>query len=152
MEWVIVFVALLAASIWVGGLVAITVVTRVARSTVGAAEQVDFFRRLGRDYGIVSSVALLFALIAGGILLSDQPWESLSLAAVILAIVLVLSLVFGVLQARAMSRLRRSALLAPDDTDLSAQVRRDSARATQTRAAISLLSIALLAVAAALAV
>jgi len=41
------FVLVLATSIWVGGLVTIAVVARVASRTLGAADRVQFFRGWG---------------------------------------------------------------------------------------------------------
>jgi hypothetical protein len=46
-------VLVLAAAVWIGGLVAMFVVARVAQATLGAAERVAFFRSLGRVYGLV---------------------------------------------------------------------------------------------------
>ena len=46
-------VLVLATAVWIGGLVAIFVVARVAHATLGTAERVSFFRGLGRAYGFV---------------------------------------------------------------------------------------------------
>ena len=81
----LVAVELLAASIWVGGLIAIFVVARAASATLGPAARIDFFRALGRSYAIVGSVALLVALAAGAILLDDHPWDALLIATAIVA-------------------------------------------------------------------
>jgi putative copper export protein len=45
---VLVFVALVAACVWVGGFVAIAVVARVARRQLERGARVAFFRALGR--------------------------------------------------------------------------------------------------------
>ena len=152
MDWAFAFVALLSACIWVGGFVAIVVVTRVARSTLDAADQVEFFRTLGRSYGIVSTVALALGLISGGILLADRDWDGLALAAVVVAVALVIATAAGVIQARGMTRLRQTAVRDPADDALAARVRRGSRRAAALRATIGALSIGLLAIAAALAI
>lgn len=151
MNSVLVFVALLAASVWVGGFVAIAVVARVARRELERGAQVAFFRALGRSYGVVGGGALAVALGCGAALLADRAWDDTALAAVLVAVALVLVTIAGVAQARGMTRLRRSALLHGDDDLLATRVRAGAVRATVLRAAIGALSLALLALAAVLA-
>jgi putative copper export protein len=62
---VLVFVHLLAASVWVGGFVAVAVVARVAKRELDPAARVAFFRSLGRDYGKVGGSALAVATLTG---------------------------------------------------------------------------------------
>jgi hypothetical protein len=143
----LVAVELVAASIWVGGLIAIFVVARIASSTLGPAERIAFFRALGRTYGIVGSVALLVALAVGAILLDGHPWDGLLIATAIVAGALLLALATGMAQARAMTRLRRRALEAPA---LGERVRRGAALAGALRGAIAVLTLALVVLAAAL--
>ena len=152
MHWLLVFVAMLGACTWVGGFVVIVVVTRVARSTLESAEQVAFFRALGRAYGVVGGTALAVALVAGGLLLADREWDGLALAAVVLASATVIATWAGVVQARGMTRLRAAVVRDPENAGLALRVRRHSRRAAALRAAIGALSIGLLAVAAAIAV
>lgn len=147
---VLVFVALLAACVWVGGFVAIVVVTRVARRQLERPAQVAFFRALGRSYGIVGGSALVVALASGAVLLSDRPWDGTALAAAVVAAALVLVTGAGVAQARGMTRLRHRALREPGDAALAARVRRGALWAAILRAAIGTLSLALLALAAVL--
>lgn len=151
MHSVVVFFTLLAASVWVGGFITIMVVTRVARRRLDPPVQVDFFRALGRSYGVVSSLALVVALAGGGILLAGRDWDRLALVAVSLAAALVLSTGAGVVQARGMTRLRQAAVHEPTDDALAARVRRDSVRAAALRGGIGVLSVGLLVVAVALA-
>ena len=54
---ILVFVELLAASIWIGGFVAIGVVAKVARAQLEPAQRVAFFRHLGRTYLRVGGAA-----------------------------------------------------------------------------------------------
>ncbi|MDQ2816494.1 MAG: hypothetical protein M3Z75_32835, partial [Actinomycetota bacterium] len=68
-------VLLLATAVWIGGLVAIFVVARVARATLGPAERVAFFRGLGRAYGLAGGVALTAALASGAVLASTYRWD-----------------------------------------------------------------------------
>lgn len=139
---------LLAASIWVGGLVAIFVVARAATATLEPAQRVAFFRTLGRSYGIVGGVALLVALLSGAIMLGGHPWDGLLVAAVVVAVALLAATAAGMTQARAMTRLRRRALESPG---LEERVRREARVAAALRGTIALLTLALLVLGAALA-
>jgi hypothetical protein len=150
MSAVLVFVALLAACVWVGGFVAIAVAARVARRELAPGAQVAFFRGLGRSYGVVGGVALAVALGCGAALLAGHGWDGTALAAVVVAVALVAVTVAGVTQARGMTRLRRRALDA-GEAALAARVRAGAARANALRAAIGALSLVLLALAAVLA-
>jgi hypothetical protein len=140
---VLVTVALLAACVWVGGFVAIVVVGRVARSVLDPAGRVAFFRSLGRAYGVVGGLALLVALVTGALLLRDHPWTSTAQWAVGCAAALAAATVAGVLQARAMTRLRRRLLHDPGDGALAERIRRRARAAAALRAAIGALSVAL---------
>lgn len=151
MHSVVVFFTLLAGSVWLGGFITIMVVTRVARRRLDPPVQVDFFRALGRSYGVVSSLALVVALAGGGILLAGREWDRLALIAVGLVAALVISTGVGVVQARGMTRVRQAAVHEPADYALAARVRRGSVRAAALRAGIGVLSIGLLVVAVALA-
>lgn len=142
----------LAASIWVGGLVAILVVARAASATLEPAQRVAFFRALGRSYGIVGSAALLVALASGAILLRNHQWDALLVATAILAAALLVATAAGMAQARAMTRLRRRALAQPQGSEaLGAKVRRGAILATALRATIGALTLALVVLGAALA-
>jgi hypothetical protein len=143
------FWALLGGAIWVGGFVAIAVVTRIARARLPAADQVAFFRSLGRDYGIVSTVALAVALGCGGGLLARR-WDGEATAAAVVAAAVVACTVAGVLQARGMTRLRHAAL-GGADPGLEGRIRRGAARARVLRGLIGALSVALVALAAVIA-
>ncbi|MQA73744.1 MAG: hypothetical protein GEU88_05265 [Solirubrobacterales bacterium] len=146
----LVFVELLAASVWVGGFVAIAVVTRVARRQLDHPQQVAFFRALGRSYGVVGGVALVIALAGGAALLSERDWDGAALPAVMLAAALLIATLAGVVQARGMTRLRQRSVCDPADAALAARVRRGAVRALALRAAIGALTLALLALVAVL--
>jgi uncharacterized membrane protein len=151
MTAVVIFLALLGSSIWFGGFVAIAVVARIARRQLDRPAQVAFFRALGRRYIVVAAPALVVALAAGGVLLADRPWDGTALAAVLTASALVLVTGAGVAQARAMTRLRQRVLREGDDEALATRLHRGALLANVLRAAIGLLSLALLALAAVLA-
>lgn len=144
---VLVFVHLLAVCVWVGGFVAIAVVARAASRTLDAQARVDFFRALGRSYGMVGGGALLVGIGTGAVLLADRPWDATASIAVALAAAVVLATVAGVIQARGMTRLRQEALERDGSGD---QVARGAKRAAILRGAIGVLTIALLIAGAAL--
>ncbi|MGH3263992.1 MAG: hypothetical protein ACRDNS_18590 [Trebonia sp.] len=142
----------LGTSIWVGGLVVIPVVARVARTTLGPQERVAFFRGLGRTYGPVGVIALAIALASGAVLATAaHPWDGRLTASAVLAACLVGVLAAGVVQARRMTRLRQAALRSPGSQDLAAKVRHGARNAAALRAVIGLLSLALLALGAVIA-
>lgn len=143
--------ALLGACVWIGGFVAVIVVVRVARAQLEPATQVPFLRGFGRSYLPVASVGLALALAAGGGLLSSRPWSGTAAASVAVAGALLATLVIGVAQARAMTRLRARLLDAPDDEALELRVRRAGQRAVTLRTLIVAESFALLVLAGVLA-
>lgn len=139
---------ILATSVWVGGYVAVAVVSRTAAKVLDPANRVGFFRALGQAYLVLQVPALVVALGTGFALLSQRSWNGVATAAVIVAAALVLTLAWGVVQARRMGRLRRAALAAPDDADSAARqdaVRRGARRAALLRAGLGVLSLTLIA-------
>ena len=145
------FLHLLAVSVWVGGFVTIAVVARVVRRQLPMPGQVAFFRSLGRGYGVVGGLALGVALLTGGALLSRRGWDEWAAVAVVLAVTLVLATGAGVAQARGMTRLRQRALREPQDAALTARIERNARRALVLRALLGALTVSLLALGAALA-
>ena len=138
-------VLVLATAVWIGGLVAIFVVARVAHATLGPGERVAFFRGLGRAYGLAGGVALMVALASGAVLASTYRWDGQLTASTVVAAGLVAATAAGMAQARRMTRLRQDALRDPGSAALAAKVRRGARNATVLRAAIAALSLALLA-------
>ncbi|HEY5335994.1 MAG TPA: hypothetical protein VIJ71_08235 [Mycobacteriales bacterium] len=136
-----------AGAIWVGGLVAIAVVARVATRSLDAAARVRFFRGLGRTYGIVGTTALVVAYGAGAYLAYGRPWNGQLTATATVATALVVVTAAGIISARRMSRLRRRLLEQPADTELAAAVHGGATQAGVLRGLIAVLSIALLALA-----
>ncbi|MEO6203815.1 MAG: hypothetical protein ABIO67_00290 [Mycobacteriales bacterium] len=137
-------VLILATSVWIGGLVAIAVVARVATRTLDPGARVAFFRDLGRTYGVVGTLALVVAYGTGAALLLGRPWDIRQTATVTVAASLIATTSFGVVQARRMSRLRRAALDQPTNEGLAHAVQRGAGRAGALRGLIALLSLALL--------
>jgi uncharacterized membrane protein len=140
----------LAASIWVGGLVAIFVVARTASRTLEPSQRVEFFRALGRFYGVVGTLALLVALATGASLLDDHPWDGLMVAAAVVAGALLVATAAGMAQARAMTRLLRRAVAQVGGEPLDPRVRKGAIVAAALRACIGALTLALVALGAAL--
>ena len=138
-------VFILATAVWVGGLVAIPVVARVASRTLSPDQRVTFFRGLGRAYGVVGVLALVVALATGAVLAADHPWDGTLCATAVVAAALVAISSLGIVQARRMSRLRRQALDHPDDERLTDRVRRGARSAAALRGGIVLLSLVLVA-------
>jgi uncharacterized membrane protein len=137
-------VLITATAVWVGGLVAIAVVARVASDTLDPAARLAFFRGLGRSYGIVGTTALAVAYGTGASLVYGRSWDGRLTAAAVVATALLVVTGSGIAQARRMSRLRRLALDQPDNGELVNRVRRGAGRAGALRALIALLSFALL--------
>lgn len=137
-------ILVLAAAVWVGGFVALVVVARVASATLGAAERVAFFRRLGRVYGVVGNTALAVGLATGIAVLYDHSWDGTLIATAIVAVGVVGATAVGIVQARRMTRLRQSALQRADDTALARRIASGARSAGMLRGLIGLLSIALL--------
>jgi uncharacterized membrane protein len=135
-------VFVLAASIWVGGYVAIGVVARTVAATLDGPARVSFFRTLGRSYLRVGTPALIVALGTGAALLWGRRWDALLAATVAVVALLLIGLAVAVAQARAMTRLRGQAVSQPGDEQLAARVRNGGRRATALRAALGLLTFA----------
>jgi hypothetical protein len=106
-------VELLAGSVWVGGLVAIALVARVARQQLAGPARVAFFRTLGRRYLPVGAGTLVVAYVDGAPLLTRGHWSATKSALVVCAGLLIIVTVAGVVQARSLTRLR-AAILAGD--------------------------------------
>jgi uncharacterized membrane protein len=144
-------VNLIASAIWIGGLVAILLVARAADRTIAPAQRVEFFKVLGRSYGIVAGTALVVALATGVVLLRHHAWSSTQVAAAAIAGALVIATAAGMLQARTMTRLRRATLESERAEDRCRELRRGTLLASGLRGAIGLLTLALTVLAAALA-
>lgn len=138
----LVFLNLLAAMIWTGGMCAIAVATTAARGTLSPADQVRFFRALGHRYSVLSGGALgTFAV--SGLALAGAPagWTATQAAVAGLTALAAALTGVGVRNARAVQRLRAEALAdpasAPDDRRLRAARR----RATVLRSAIGVVTL-----------
>src|SRR4051812_25522712 len=88
----VVFVTLVAMSVWVGGLVTIALVTRVVRRRLPPVVQVDFFRDIGRSFGVVAALALVVALAGGAATVGADTWgEGTTLTGAAIAVALTIA-------------------------------------------------------------
>jgi uncharacterized membrane protein len=130
----VVAVEILSASVWIGSLVCLAVISQAARKVLEGPAQVAFFRAVGRRYAFVGSGSLLVA-IGDGLAMAWPPatWSATIDTAVALAGLLVLATAVGMAQARIMGALRRRAIASPDDRAARASVRRGRRLATSLR-------------------
>jgi hypothetical protein len=141
---ILAWLLVLGTSLWLGGLVSIFVVARVAARTLDPVARVALFRGVGCTYAVVGTSALVLAYATGAALLHGRPWTPPRMAATVVAVALAATLGMGMAQARRMTVLRRRALDQPDDAALVARVRRGALRAAALRGLIGVLSLALL--------
>jgi hypothetical protein len=103
-----------AACIWVGSLVCLALVANMARNVLDCPSRVMFFRAIGRRYGIVGTASLVVAIGADlGLAWPLSSWSGTIDATVALAVVLVLATAAGMVQARAMTTVRRRVMRQP---------------------------------------
>jgi hypothetical protein len=136
-------VLLLAWSVWLGGLVTIAVVARVAGRTLGPADRVAFLRALGRAYGVVGGTALVVALVTAAGLAGTGPWSGLLTVCAAVAAALVGTTVVGIHQAMRMTRLRQRAVSGPPGSPDHGDAQRGATWAAALRGLIAILSLGL---------
>ncbi len=130
----VVVLEILAASVWIGSLACLAVVSQAARTVLEGPAQVAFFRAVGRRYAIVGTGSLLVA-VGDGLAMAWPPptWSATIDTAVALAGLLVLATAAGMAQARAMGSSRRRAMGSPADPSARAAARRGRRVATALR-------------------
>jgi len=145
----LVAVELITASIWVGGMVCLAIVAKAARGVLDESSQVAFFRAVGRRYGMVGTASLLIA-IAASLALSLPPssWSRTIDAAAVLASVLVVATIAGMMQARAMTALRRKLIANTRDSSTAVALRRGRLLANGIRGLMALMTLAIVILAA----
>lgn len=145
MHAVLIGALVLGTAIWLGGFITLLVLSPVSRKTLRPEDRVALFRGFGRSYLVVASVGMVLIVVPGGILLGQRDWDGLATTLVILVACTVAATAVGVVQARAMTRLRKAALSSPDD--LMPHVDRGARRALVLRSAIGVLTVAMYVVA-----
>ena len=140
----LVAVELIATSIWVGDMVCLAIVAKAPRGVLDESSQVAFFRAVGCRYGMVGTAALLVA-IAVGLALSWPPssWSRTFDSAAVLAGVLVVATIAGMMQARAMTALRRKLIANPRDSSTAVALRRGRLLADCIRGLMALMTLAI---------
>lgn len=141
---VLIALFILSSGIWIGGYAVLPIIARVATKELDPGDRVVFFRTLGRVYGTMGTTALVVALATGAGLMTQITWGATAWATVIVAALLVIALLIGMAQARAMTRMRRQLVQQPDDTALSERVAREARRATYLRAGLGVLTLVLI--------
>jgi asparagine N-glycosylation enzyme membrane subunit Stt3 len=146
----VVVLAIVSASVWVGSLVCLALVADAARGVLDDVSQVALFRAIGRRYAVVGTVSLLVA-VGSGLELAWPPssWSATVDVAVGLAGLLVVATAAGMAQARAMTALRRRSIRTPADARLRRAVGQGRRVATALPGLIALITIAIVVLAAA---
>lgn len=137
-------IELLAASIWIGSLVCLVLVSAIATRVLEPSARVQLFRMIGRAYGIAGSAALLVAIVVG-LVLAGMPsnWSATTTAAVVLSGVLVALTAAGMAQARRMTVARRRSIASPEDAEASEAVRRGAQAAGILRSIMGACTLAI---------
>jgi hypothetical protein len=137
-------VGMLAASIWVGSLVCLAVVSRVARRVLDGPSFVALFREVGRLYRVVGTSALAVAIGAGLALAWPISVTGFAAALLISTALLVVATAAGMAQARGMTVRRMRALRDPHDQQAARQLRRGAAVAGTLRGLMGVLTLVIL--------
>ena len=140
-------IGMTAASIWVGSLVCLAVVSVAANQALDGRSRVALFRHVGRLYGMVGMGALLIAIGASLALAWPPSDMDAAIAALFtLAGVLVAATFAGMAQARRMTVHRQRLLARPGDRDAIDRVRRGARVASALRGSLALITLAIVVV------
>ena len=139
---VLLAVGMLAASVWVGSLVAIAVVSSVARRALDARGRVALFRGVGRAYRYLGTGSLLVAVAVAVVLAwpVSEVDRGVRAELVLSAVLLVVTLA-GMAQAKRMTVLRQRSLDRPRETAALAAVATGAKVALVLRGAIGLVTL-----------
>jgi hypothetical protein len=137
---------MLAASVWVGSLVCLAVVSSAARRVLDGPSRVALFRRVGRVYGIVGTASLLVA-IGTGLALAWPLSRVTGALAVVFALAgsLVLLTAAGMIQARRMTIHRQRLLRAPQDRLAARTVHKGATMAGALRGSLGAVTLVIVA-------
>jgi putative copper export protein len=131
---------LIAAAVWVGGMVFLGIAVGAARRTIDDRQRIALFRQLGRRFLLVGGLAMVVLIATGtdmaadrltsfGDLFDTEYGKRLAEKLAVVIVVIGLTLFHGLVQGPTLSRLRDQALARPADTELQGTIRRKSARA-----------------------
>jgi hypothetical protein len=102
-------VVLLGGSIWIGSMVCLAVVARVATRVLSTKDRVALFAEVGRIYRVLGTASLIAAICVAAVLAGEPGgWNALTVAAFVLAVLLVGLSLAGMRQARRMTAMRRA--------------------------------------------
>lgn len=137
-------ILVIGAAMWLGGMVAVTMLAVISKRALDPGSRAALFRRFARSYFPVFGGALIVGAAAGFILLVARGWDPIAWAITILTVVILIALVVGVAQARAMTRLRTRAAELGDNVpaDLRRQIARQGRSAAMLRGSLGVLSAA----------
>jgi hypothetical protein len=136
--------AMLAASVWVGSLVCLAIISSATRTVLDSQARVALFRRVGRLYGVLGSACLAFGITAGIVIfwpLSDAPPGGIGVLAMSLALIVLTAA--GMAQARQMSATRQRLIESPYDQDAARRVQHGARVAALLRGSIAALTLAI---------
>lgn len=134
---------LFAAMVWVGGLVAVAVATAAARASLGEAQQVEFFRALGKRYGLISGTALaVFALTGLSLLGAPGGWSGKETVTAVLVLAVAGLTVTGVRAAQRTQQARSQSLMKTADREAQARLVRASRISNGLRVLIAISTLA----------
>lgn len=130
------------AGAWVGGLLAVIVLSATSRKVLAAADRVALLRDFGRRFAVLVGVTAVFVVAPALVLASLEP-GLLTASILLLALGILFATAIGILQARRMTGLRESAAGSTDAASQST-LRRNAAFAAALRVVLVLGYLALL--------
>jgi putative copper resistance protein D len=156
MSGLMVFLHILGAAIWTGGLIFVGVVAVVSRRTLPEATRIEFFRSLGFGFLVLAGIAAALLALSGNLLVDDfggweavgdTDWGELILwKTAIFAVVIALALIHALALGPRIRRLRESDLAG--DGDATRALRRATMFSAVTQVLMLAGTIAILALAA----
>ena len=155
MSGVMVFLHILGAAIWTGGLIFVGLAAGVSRRTLPEAVRIEFFRSLGFGFLVLAGVAAALLGLSGNVLVEDfggwdavgdTDWGALILwKTAIFTVVLALALVHALVLGPRIRRLREAELAGSGD---AAALRRAVALSTVSQVLMLVGTLVILALAA----
>jgi uncharacterized membrane protein len=140
---------LIAAAVYVGGVVFLGVAASATRNTVSPQERIALFRVIGRRFLLLATGALAILIGTGAMMASDGDYgERLNQKLGVVAIAVALTYYHSFIQGPALSKLRERALDDPEDAALAAEIRRRSGQAGVAQLLILVSTLAILVMAA----
>lgn len=136
-------VLIIAASVWIGGVVTVIIVGRISKQTLDDATRVKFFHAFGRAYLAVAGPALVVTGLIGWSFLARQEWSGELGRMAFASTLLVAVLIAGIMQARSMTRMRAKLTQRPGDIDLARKIKTQATTATVLRTLIVVLTFGL---------